>query len=143
MLNVTELDYSSNVTSSDLLTSNNQKVKQILVVDDEPLVCWSIKNCLSKAGYSVVTAESAERAIEKLYTTCFDLIVTDMKLPQHDGFDVAEMAHKLSPKTPVIMITAFGDSVSRERAQNTNISRFIDKPFNMNEFTKLVSSLLH
>ena len=117
-------------------------VPKILIVDDEALVCWSIEKTLRKAGYETISADSGEKAIEKLRSSSFDLIITDMKLPNADGFDVAATAKRLLPLTPVIMISAFGDEAAHEKASTMKIDCFVDKPFDLSEIASIVRWIL-
>ncbi|MFQ5797593.1 MAG: response regulator [Bacteroidota bacterium] len=114
----------------------------VLVVDDEPLVRWSLENSLRKAGYQVTTAQSAEQAIEELRVSHFDLIITDMRLPRQDGFTVAAVARKYFPQSPVMMITAYGDEVARSKAGEQGIVYFVDKPFDLAKMVSMVSEIL-
>ncbi|MCL4510512.1 MAG: response regulator [Bacteroidetes bacterium] len=120
----------------------NGSVYNILIVDDEPLICWSLENSLRKAGYRASSVRSAEQAFDKLNSSKFDLVITDMKLPQHDGFEIATASKQLFPKSVVMMITAYGDELSRRRATESGIDYFVDKPFNLSELVVLVNEIL-
>ncbi len=117
-------------------------IPNILIVDDEPLVCWTLETSLKKAGYNVATADSGETAIEKIKSTHFDLIITDMKLPQADGFEVIRLAKQVSPDIGIIMISAYGDQSVKLKADENSIDYFVDKPFNLTEFNLLVKQII-
>lgn len=117
-------------------------IPSILIVDDEPLVCWSLETFLKKAGYYVITADSGEAAIEKIKSAHFDLIITDMKLPQADGFEVVRFAKRALPDINIIMISAYGDQSTKLRAGKNSIDYFVDKPFNFTEFGFLVKQIV-
>jgi len=117
-------------------------IPSILIVDDEPLVCWTLETFLKKAGYNVTTADSGETAIEKIKSTHFDLIITDMKLPQADGFEVIRLAKQVSPDIGIIMISAYGDQSVKLKADENSIDYFVDKPFNLTEFNLLVKQII-
>ena len=121
---------------------SKQDQHTILVVDDEPLVRWSLKSALEKAGLGVVVAESAEAAIDLIQSSAFDLIITDMNLPQKDGFEVAKVGQCHSNHIPIIMITAYGDAQSRKKASSLGIKNLIDKPFDLAEIVGLVWHLV-
>ena len=121
----------------------NGAASSILIVDDEPLVRWSLQSRLKKAGYLTATASTAEQAMEDLSTSQFDLVITDMRLPLQDGFEVASAAKHFRPKAFVIMISAFGDDASKMHARGVGIEHFVDKPFDLNEIVALVDRLLH
>jgi len=101
---------------------------RVLVVDDEALVRWSLTEVLRKAKYRVSTASSAEDALVQLRGELFDVLITDLKMPGKDGFDLATRAKQIQPQCHVIMMTAFGDEASEERAKQAGIERVMDKP---------------
>jgi DNA-binding response OmpR family regulator len=112
----------------------------ILIVEDETLVGWSLANALKKVGFDVTILASGEPAIEKIGTDEFSVVITDARLPHLDGFQVAAAAKKRS--FPVIMITAIDDEESRSMAAQAGINYFIEKPFDLNEMTMLVTDLV-
>jgi|GEM_PF-3047287 len=103
----------------------------ILVVDDESLVRWSLFQVFKKVGYNVVTAATAEEAMEKMLEEHFDLVVTDIKLPGENGFHLAEQVKKHFSHCIVFMISAFGDDVARKKAREIGVKYFFDKPVDM------------
>ena len=114
----------------------------ILVVDDEPLVRWTLESRLTKAGFNVTTYSNAEEAIKKLGSTQQDLLITDLKLPDADGFEVATAAKRYLPSLPIIMISTFGDDLSRQKAKRSGIECFMDKPFDLDDLVIKVRDLL-
>ncbi|MFQ6676628.1 MAG: response regulator [Fidelibacterota bacterium] len=114
---------------------------RILVVDDEPLMRWSLEKSLKKAGYATASVASAELAQEKLRAATYDLVITDMRLPGEDGFAVAASAQECAHHPTVILITAFGDPDSRKRAREMGIRYFVDKPFDLSEMVNLVKGI--
>lgn len=122
--------------------SPERQLPQILVVDDEPLVCWSLEKTLNRAGCRVTSLSCGEKAIELLRTGHFDLVITDLKLPKMDGFHVAEAARAIFPDIPVILISAFGDPSAREHSERLKVNYFFDKPFDLQEITNIVLRLV-
>ncbi len=124
-------------------TGNEQRLPyNILVVDDESLVRWSLYQIFKKVGYNVVTAASAEEAMEQLVDTHFDLIVTDLKLPGENGFHLAEQVKKRFSHCPVFLISAFGDEVSRKKAKEIGVEYFFDKPVDMGKLLWAATKVL-
>ncbi len=115
---------------------------RVLVVDDEALVRWSVQQVLQKASYQLSTANTGEEAILHLTSKQYDIIITDMRLPGEDGFAVAAKAKKINPACHVIMMTAFGDTASKERAKALGIEHFVDKPVDLAELVWLVHRLM-
>jgi CheY-like chemotaxis protein len=81
--------------------------KQILVVDDEPFVCESIKMLLSYDGHEVQTASGAAEALARFDPKVIQVVFTDFAMPGMKGDQFAEAIKARSPKTPVILLTAF------------------------------------
>jgi CheY-like chemotaxis protein len=131
------------------LSDNKKELKDmalaphILIIDDEPLVCWSLENSLSKKGYRLTTINTGEQAIQLLSSGRFDLVITDLELPSVDGFEVAMAVKRYLPNVPIIMISASSDPNCRERAKELSIEYYIDKPFNLDEISDLIFKLLN
>ncbi|MBI4549162.1 MAG: response regulator [Ignavibacteriae bacterium] len=113
--------------------------KRILIVEDEPLVSWSLTNVLNDLGFQTTVVLSGGKAIEKIYSSQFDLVITDLKLPQINGFEVASAVRTFAPQTPIILISAVEDQICREFLVQQGIDGFLEKPFNLREMTALIS----
>ncbi|HXY50394.1 MAG TPA: sigma-54 dependent transcriptional regulator [Terriglobales bacterium] len=81
----------------------------ILVCDDERSICEMLDIALRREGYKVEAVQSGEAAKRKIDGALYDLIITDIKMPQTDGIEVLRYAHGASPETAVILITAVDD----------------------------------
>jgi len=113
---------------------------RVLLVDDDPLILWSLHQSLAAAGHEVIQAGTGNEALTLLHANRFDLVLTDLKLPGEDGFKVVEASRTLSPGIPIIMMSAHGKGDLQEKIRTYGI-RFIDKPFNVNEVVRLVENL--
>ncbi len=117
-------------------------VQQILVVDDEPHICYMIQSVLREEQYGVETAGSAMEALAKLEKNPFDLAIVDLCLPDLTGLDLAEAIRYLDPGTPVILITAYGTPAFEMIASHPAISHYIHKPFVLDRLLKMVRDSL-
>ncbi len=118
--------------------------KKILVVDDERLVRWAMEQTLNREGYKVITAESGEIVAEIIKEDRdFDLVISDIKLPGIDGWEVFELVRKAMPESRMIAITAEDISVSSDALTDKGISCFIKKPFYMEQITETVGNILN
>src|SRR5215471_13066249 len=81
----------------------------ILICDDERSICEMLDISLRREGYKVETVNSGEAAKKKLDSALFDIVITDIKMPNIDGIEVLRHAHKVSPESAVILITAVDD----------------------------------
>lgn len=101
----------------------------VLVVDDEPDMRAALSHALSRSGYNVASAASGFEALEKFKQEEFGVVITDMKMPEMSGIEVLGEIKKMSPKIPVIMITAYGTIDNAVEAMKEGASDYIIKPF--------------
>ncbi len=104
-------------------------VKAILVADDERHLRNALFTALTRLGHAVELAENGQEAVNKFQTQRFDLVITDLKMPGLDGLGLLKAVKKLSPATPVIMITAYGSVEVAVEAMREGAQDFILKPF--------------
>lgn len=114
----------------------------ILVVDDEENAREGLSKILSKEGYSVDMASNGKEAIETLRRQSFDLVITDMRMPLMDGFEVLREIKKMNENIGVIMITAYGEVESYLEAMNMGAFEYINKPVRVNELKRVITKVL-
>ena len=103
----------------------------ILVIDDDPGILWSVGNYLEGRGHRVYKAGDGREGLELLSRESIDIVITDVKMPGMDGFQVLSEVRRASPGTEVIVITAFGDIESAVRAMREGAFDFFPKPFDV------------
>jgi DNA-binding NtrC family response regulator len=114
---------------------------RILVVDDEPLIRWSLMQTLSDAGHQTVEAidgASAVRAVSEA-TTPFDVALLDFRLPDSNDLGLLTQLRRLSPATQVILMTAYGTPEVVEGALDLGVFRVVPKPLDMSDVKTLVA----
>lgn len=116
----------------------------ILVVDDEPNIVLSLEFLMEQAGYKVTTAEDGEQALACVESTTPDLILLDISLPGISGFDVLEQlrAQAATERLPIIMLTAHGREVEREKGMAMGADDYITKPFSTQALVEKVRQLI-
>ena len=102
--------------------------KRVLVVDDEEIVRNSCKRALTDAGYAVRTAGSGRDALKLFRDEPFDVMLTDLKMPDMDGFDVIQAVTKEFPEVRVVIITGYPSRESADRAEKLGIFDYLEKP---------------
>ncbi len=103
----------------------------LLIVDDEPSICWGLAKIAEELGHSTTTAVSAEKGLDAARTQRPDVVVLDVRLPGLDG--VAAMPHfrEILGPVPIIIITAFGDLATAVDAVRNGAFEYLLKPFDL------------
>ena len=117
------------------------KHANILVVDDESLVRWSLKERLEGQGYDVTEAETSADALRQTATD-IDLVLLDFKLPDGDGLEVLRQFKERSPETLVIMMTGYSTVENAVEAMKRGAYHYVNKPFSLDEVMLLVEKAL-
>ena len=113
----------------------------ILVVDDEQLIRWSLKDRLTDEGYRVIEADTAASAIARSEDGV-DLVLLDYKLPDGDGLAVLKKIKERDPDTLVILLTAYSSVETAVEAMKHGAYHYANKPFNLDEIALLVENAL-
>ncbi|EPC03376.1 chemotaxis protein CheY [Litchfieldella anticariensis FP35 = DSM 16096] len=117
---------------------------RVLVVDDEPNIVLSLEFLMQQAGFDVVTAGDGEQALARVAEQAPDLILLDISLPGISGFDVLEQlrADPVHARLPIIMLTAHGREVEREKGMALGADDYVTKPFSTQALVDKVQALL-
>jgi len=109
--------------------------KRVLVADDEPLLRETVQDVLSPCGCVVDLASDGTEAIEKISSQEYDLVISDIKMPGADGYEVFDAARKARPEAAVILMTAFGYDPKHSivRANREGLGAVLFKPFKVNQ----------
>jgi DNA-binding NtrC family response regulator len=102
--------------------------QKILIVDSDKIILDSLDDFLKKEGYKTATADSMKQAISILQDRCVELVLTDIPLPDGDGFELLEIIKKMCPQTVVILMTAYGTIESAVRAIKEGAYDYLTKP---------------
>jgi DNA-binding NtrC family response regulator len=113
-----------------------------MVIDDHPHMRDILANFLAAAGHRFALCSDATSALERLVRERFDLIVTDLRLPDLPGFAIVRRSKELQPSTPVALITGVGELVSPSELIQHGIDYLLAKPFTRQQFLRVVASAL-
>lgn len=113
---------------------------RVLVVDDELLIRWSIAETLKEYGYSVLEADNGLAALRALQTASppVDAVLLDYRLPDTNNLSLLAQIRRIAPRTPVVLMTAFGTPEVVEGALRLGAYDVLDKPFEMSDLEAVV-----
>jgi diguanylate cyclase (GGDEF)-like protein len=115
---------------------------RILVVDDDSQITKLLNIFLISRGYSCETASSGKAAIEKADGDAFDIVITDIKMPEMDGIALTKEILRKHPDITVMVMTAFTAEYTEEDAIHSGASDFIKKPFTLAEFSARLERII-
>jgi two-component system, chemotaxis family, chemotaxis protein CheY len=118
--------------------------KNVLIVDDSPTVRKFVSVSLSMQGFSVVAACDGMDALEKLPQKKFDLVITDLNMPNMDGFDLIRHLRE-NPEykdMPVVILTSLSDEANKEEGARLGVGSYLVKPFSLEKVQYEVSKYM-
>jgi len=115
----------------------------ILIVDDEPSICWGLSQLGENLGHSVAGASSAEQGLELAQEQRPDLVILDVRLPGMDGLSAIKLFRQVVGRAPIIVITAFGDLATAVKAVENGAFEYVLKPFDLKEIRGAIERALH
>ena len=116
---------------------------EILIVDDEKVIRNVLKDLLTKEGYRITTAEDGIDALEKMETTAFDLVITDLTMPRMDGMALLKHLRKHHRDTTVIVLTAYANLESAVSVVREGAYDYIVKPFIVDEILYKIKNIFN
>jgi DNA-binding NtrC family response regulator len=121
-------------------TAVKKTPRHVLVVDDEPLIRWSVTESLAELGLEAVQADCAASALKAITTTPlpFDMIVLDLRLPDMNDLSLVATIRQLLPETPIILMTAFTTPEISAEARRLGVRAVLHKPFELADLVSLV-----
>ena len=119
------------------------KKHSVLIVDDDEQFRLSLSKIFKKVGYRVTTATNGIEALKILLKLQHELVIADHRLPGMTGIELLKEIKFKSPKTKVLVITAYGDDSVRTQAINVGAFAFLNKPIKRNEILEWASKALN
>jgi CheY-like chemotaxis protein len=120
--------------------------RRVLVAEDDSAMLVLLACRLRRAGFEVVEARTGTEALQRLAGDrigtsgmAFDVVVSDVRMPGYDGLHILAWLQQIAASVPVILITAFGKKATHLEAQRLGAYAIVDKPFDLNDLTELVS----
>lgn len=115
----------------------------VFVVDDDPGMRRGISSLLRSEGFDTAEFPSALAALSDQALDRADCLLTDLQMPGMDGIELVRAIANVHPRLPVILMTAFGDETTRQRAMATGARAFLIKPFETDQLLREIGLALH
>ena len=115
---------------------------KILVVEDDKELNHTVCAFLNQSGYEAVGCLDANSAYDAMYGNTFDLIVSDIMMPNIDGFEFAKTVRELNEDIPILFMTARDDFASKQRGYRIGIDDYMIKPVDLDELFLRIGALL-
>jgi two-component system response regulator (stage 0 sporulation protein F) len=124
--------------------SDNMEHKsiRILIVDDEEHTRLGYAEVLKLDGYSVETAENGEDGFKKALNDEFDIIITDLRMPEVDGITFIQNLRQHNINVPVLVITAFGSYKTYKSAKNLGVIEYLNKPIRAKDLKNAIEKII-
>ena len=116
--------------------------RRILVVEDDSAIRRGIVDALTFAGYETMQAANGNDGMTEALRATFDLLMLDLILPGHSGFEILKAAREARPTLPVIVLTARGEEADRVRGLSLGADDYVVKPFSVRELLARVEAVL-
>jgi CheY-like chemotaxis protein len=114
----------------------------VLVVDDEDFVRETLADMLTELDHKVVMVSGGREALEKIATGNFDLVFTDLAMPEMDGWETARAIRKRRPELPVVLVTGYGATAQPPSGELDLVAGIIGKPFDFDQVISTIARVL-
>ena len=116
---------------------------KLLIIDDDETIIFSFKSFLNENNYEIEFSKNGKEGLEKLTTFQPNLIIADYKMPEMTGLEFIKASKIMRPSTPVIIMSAFGDTTTKRTFLDEGAYEYIEKPFDIENILKLIKSACH
>lgn len=143
-MRLTDLKFSLNLNphlDSPLLLCHNQRMTNLLLIDDDPMITEPLVRQLSLAGYEVAVAHDGRSGLALAQSSHPDLVVLDVMMPEMDGWELCQKLRQ-SSVVPILMLTALGEEVDRILGLELGADDYLTKPFSVRELKARIKALL-
>ena len=114
---------------------------KIVLVDDDEGICDSLAKILTKKGYHVTPFVSGIKALKSMKKSTYDILLTDLKMPEMNGIELLKEARTIDPELGVIIMTGFGEITSYLEAMDLGAAEYLNKPIKSHELELIIKKL--
>jgi CheY-like chemotaxis protein/putative methionine-R-sulfoxide reductase with GAF domain len=118
------------------------KQKKVLVIDDQAIVTELLVSVLERMNYQSVVASCGREGVEQFEKDEFDLVITDLGMPDISGWEVSKTVKQKNPNIPVVIITGWGVTPDPDEMREAKVDSVIHKPFQIDQLEKIIQDLL-
>ena len=118
-------------------------MSSLLIIDDEPNVCYSLQRALESPTLRVSTAGTAREGIQSIRCSAPDVVILDVRLPDMTGLEAYAMIRQIDARLPVIVITAHGTTETAIEATKLGAFDYLLKPLDLDQFGNVVARAIH
>lgn len=115
---------------------------RVLLIDDEEILREVMSMMLTNCGCMVVTCKDGKEGIRNFMDGNYDVILTDLVMPEMSGFEVAEAVRKLDQNIPIALVTGNAPNINGSEVKRNGIDMFLAKPFTLEQLTGLVANAI-
>lgn len=117
---------------------------KLLIAEDEDTLSFFLRRSLenAKPPFKVEVVDAGDKALKKVLTDEFDLIIVDLRLPDMDGLALIRAVRQFDPFMKVIVMTAYGSPATESEARKLGIHGYVTKPFAMEDMKRMISQLM-
>lgn len=123
--------------------NSTARLGKALIIEDDKEMRSMLEDFLKEEGFETDSVEKGNFALKKLMTESFGFIVTDIRMPGLSGLDILPELRKLQPKTPIIVITAFGSEEIHRKALRRGADAYLEKPVHLLKLRTLIHNLVN
>ena len=118
------------------------KAKKVLVIDDQPIVTDLLVDVLERMNYKSEVASCGKDGVEMFEKNTYDLVMTDLGMPDISGWEVSKTIKQKNPHVPVVVITGWGVDPDPNKMKDSKVDFIINKPFQIDQLEKIIKDLL-
>ena len=118
------------------------EAKKVLVIDDEPILTDLLADVLERMNYKSEIASCGKTGVEMFEKDSFDLVITDLGMPDISGWEVSQAVKQNKPEVPVVIITGWGIDPDPNKMKEAKVDFIINKPFQIGQLEKIIKELL-
>jgi DNA-binding response OmpR family regulator len=128
--------------ASDLKRSGTDRSHRILVLDDDPEILGILRDMIRLKGHKVTAIDDGKKALELIQEQDFDLVLTDLGMPEISGWEIAREVKSKNPQVPVILITGWGTQYEDEDLSDRGVDLVLSKPFSWERLLDAIGKML-